>query len=132
MACFYQDHLKTKGFNLIIPVPLSRTKHREREFNQAELLAKRVSRSAGLAIKTGALIKNKHAPSQIDLDRLQRLVNLKNAFSVKSKKEICNKQILLIDDVFTTGSTLNECARTLLDAGAKSVCVFALARGKFK
>lgn len=130
MARFYLKYLKNHNFELIIPVPLSKTRYREREFNQAELLARHVCRITGSKMATDILVRDKHTPAQVNLDRLHRLSNLRGAFKVKSKIALTGKNILLIDDVFTTGSTLNECARTLLEAGAGGVCIFALARGK--
>ena len=129
MAGFYKQYLKDQKFDLIIPVPLSRLKYRQREFNQAELLARQISRTIGLKTDPNNLIRTRPAPAQVQLDRVQRLMNLKDAFKVKKPAKAAGRNILLIDDVFTTGSTLNECAHALLKAGARQVSVFALARG---
>jgi len=113
---------------IFVPVPLHRAKQRERGFNQAELLLYQVYQK--LAIKTlrNNLIKIKNTPSQMQLKKKERLNNLKGAFAVLEKRQWEGKNIVLIDDVMTTGATLTECAKVLKKAGAKRVFGLVLAR----
>lgn len=116
-------------FDILAFVPMHRKKELVRCFNQTYLLAKEVSRHRNIPIIKGVLQKNKNTAAQMSLDKKQRQVNLKNAFVCKNKKAVSNKSILIVDDVYTTGTTLNECARTLKQAGAKKVCGIVLAKG---
>ena len=127
---FAQIHLNMKEFNTVACVPLHSAKIREREFNQADLLARPLSRKFGVVFSAGKLRKNKSGPSQSNLNRSKRLKNLKGTFSVHDHNHFNDKNVLLVDDVFTTGATVNECSRALLDAGAKTVSVLTLARGE--
>jgi len=114
---------------LIIPVPLHRQKFLDRGFNQAELIAQKIAEEFDLKLRNDLLIKIKNTRSQTDLKETERKINIQGAFAVKNKKEIKGKIIFLVDDVFTTGSTLNEAARVLKVAGAKEIWGIALARG---
>lgn len=114
--------------NLVIPVPLSRKRLRWRGFNQAELLARRVAREYGLALDSGNLIRVKHKTAQAKLNEMKRLENIKNCF-VWQGGNLNKKNIILIDDVVTTGATLNECARVLKANGAGEVFGLVVAKG---
>jgi ComF family protein len=106
---------------LIIPVPLHRSRERQRGFNQAELIAARL----GLPMATRLLRRRKNTPSQTGLTRNERKRNLASAFEVKGP---VNGTVIVVDDVYTTGSTANEIARTLKRAGAGRVEVLTVAR----
>jgi ComF family protein len=110
----------------IIPVPLHRRRQRARGFNQAELLARVVGRWLRLPVETRLLQRVTDTPSQTGLTPAQRVENVRGAFAVRSKLD--RKRILLVDDVCTTGATLDACARVLKRAGAASVEVAAVAR----
>jgi len=114
---------------IIVPVPIHKKRLKQRGFNQIEILCKNVF---GLSRITDCLTRNIHSENQAHLSKKNRLKNLKNAFSLKTKykKIIKNKSVLLIDDVCSTGATLNECSKTLKQNGAKFVCGFVIARGK--
>ncbi|WP_154511961.1 ComF family protein [Rickettsiales endosymbiont of Trichoplax sp. H2] len=114
----------------IIPVPLHKTKLKKRGFNQSLILAKIASRILGINYKNNILVKIKNTENQSDLKKSLREKNLKEAFSVnlKYKKLIEDKKVLLIDDIITTGSTANECSKTLLNNGAKEIRVISLAK----
>lgn len=114
-------------FDLVVPVPLHPTRLREREFNQAESLARIL---AGLADKPlcTALQRVRRTETQTHFQRARRMENLRDAFGVHAPEFISGRHILLIDDVFTTGSTVNECAKTLLQYDAASVQVATAAR----
>ncbi len=129
-------HYLKPNIDLIVPIPLHKRKLRQRQFNQAYLLVRHFPKLF--------MNKFKNAPTwQIDIDSLKRVKatkpqtgfdikerkkNLKNAFQVANKESIKNKNILLIDDVLTTGATCNEAASVLLKSGAKEVNTLVLAR----
>jgi len=129
MIEFMRSHFGLNDFDLIVPVPLHGVKLREREFNQAELLARQIKARFDIPISSNNLKKVKSGPPQTTLSRRERLSNPKGAFKVRRPSSFRRKSILLVDDVFTTGSTANECSRALLEAGAKKVDVLTLARG---
>ena len=116
--------LEQEGFegDLLVPVPLHRSRERVRGFNQAELIASRI----GLPIATRLLRRRKNTPSQTGLTRNERKRNLAGAFEIRGEAAGC--KIILVDDVYTTGSTMNEIARTLKRAGAERVEVLTVAR----
>lgn len=116
-----------KDNECIIPVPLYKRKKREREYNQAEVIAKGINRYLGKQYLSNCLFRRKNTISQSNLDKKQRMLNVKNVFAVYSNGEIAGKKILLIDDVFTTGATINECAKVLLEAGALKVRALTIA-----
>ena len=111
----------------IVPIPLHALKEREREFNQAEHMAKSVASSLGGSLNTNTLERIKYTETQTDLSRSKRLKNMKGAFAVKRKRNLSGT-VLLVDDVMTTGATASACARVLKQAGAGTVNVLTLAR----
>ncbi len=125
---FSERTFAIKNIDIIVPVPLYSAKLKERSFNQSEVIAKIFSRHYRLGLED-SLSKIKWTKPQNQLTKCERQKNIKNTFIVKDKKRICGKKVLLVDDIFTTGSTLNECAKILLKAGAEIVYGFALARG---
>ncbi len=112
----------------IVAVPLHPTRLRKREFNQSLLLARSLGKRWNLPVLTNVLLRTKLTPPQTSLSRRARLTNLRKCFAVKRPDVIEGKNILVVDDVFTTGTTVNECAKTLRKAGAQSVHVQTLAR----
>ncbi len=121
--------LKTDNWDFIVPVPLHPLKLREREFNQAERLAVHLSHATIIPLNTKILRRIALTATQTLLTRDQRATNMKNAFTVRPDARLGGKRIVLLDDVFTTGATTNDCARALRDAGAAAVCVWTVARG---
>lgn len=116
--------------SIIIPVPLSGRRLRQRGFNQAELIAKHLSEKMSVTMLNNVLYRTRHTISQVEIkNREKRLNNLKNAFSVKNADLIKNKTILLIDDVSTTGATLKEASKELKMAGARKVVGIVVAKG---
>ena len=119
------DRLRDDGisgkFDLIVPVPMHRSSRRERGYNQAELIAKELSRTFSVPVAAKCVIKRRKTAAQKELNRLQRQSNLKGAFEVTDTETIKGKNVLLVDDVCTTGSTLAELTAVLLNSGAKSV-----------
>lgn len=118
----------TKDIDIVTFVPLNRNRLREREFNQSAVLASHTFKAIGMAI-VDALDKIRPTKQQNELSRDERLVNLSGAFKVKRRVTIDAKRILLIDDVMTTGATLDECAGALKNGGAIEVRCLTLARG---
>jgi ComF family protein len=116
------------SIDMIIPVPLHIERLREREFNQSLLLADRIGRHRGVPVACTLLIRTAPSPAQTTLSRKERLTNLRGAFTVTRPASVTGKRILLIDDVFTTGATVHECAKTLRKAGSGDV--FALTLGR--
>jgi ComF family protein len=116
----------------VVPVPLHAHKQAQRGFNQAEMIAraalKQLARPKRFELCEGALLRRRETGSQIGLTRHQRRENLRGAFTVPDPKQILNRDILLIDDVYTTGTTAAECARVLRRAGAARVWVATVAR----
>jgi len=113
---------------LTVPVPLHIRRLRERGFNQSLLLAKVVATDLGTQLDYLSLIRIRHTRAQTGLRKEERRKNVKDAFSIIYPEIIKGKKILLVDDVFTTGYTLNECARTLKKSGAMVVICLTLAR----
>ena len=116
------------SYDLLVPVPLHRKRLRERGFNQALLLGRAFERRIGVSCTGFALKKTRWSEPQIHLSPKEREGNVKGSFAVVDPEEVRGKRVLLLDDVMTTGSTVNECARELLKAGAEEVDVFTLAR----
>lgn len=112
---------------LLIPIPLSKQRLRERGYNQTELIAVELSKNNVYKLNTKCLIRIKNTESQTTKNKEERMENLKNAFAVRNKDLIQNKNIILLDDVVTTGSTLKEAKETLLKNGAKNVLAIAVA-----
>ncbi|MDQ3018780.1 MAG: ComF family protein, partial [bacterium] len=115
---------------VLIPMPSSKERRKERGWNQAELLAQEmIKHCPHLMLDTKAIIKIKHTVSQTKLSRQQRQENLRNCFQVleNKKKVIIGNHIILIDDVVTTGSSLAEVRNVLLGVGAKDVVAFTIA-----
>jgi len=128
MIDYIKDNPEITDVDLVTVVPLHKERKREREFNQSLLIANPISKEHSL-ILTNTLEKTRKTRYQNELLKSERLKNLEGAFSVSPRAEIKDKKILLIDDIMTTGSTLGECAKTLLNGGAESVKCFTLARG---
>lgn len=114
--------------HIIIPVPLHRSRLRQRGFNQAVLLGKVLSQQMSLPMLPDALVRTRPTEPQIKLSATERRLNVKGAFSVGRAGSVAGKRILLLDDVMTTGSTMDECARELKKAGAEAVFAAAIAR----
>jgi ComF family protein len=114
---------------VIIPVPLSRRRALERGFNQAEIIGKTVAKFAGVPMYANGLVRTVHsAAHRIGMDMKARELTVKKSFAVTRPKLIAGKDILMVDDVFTSGSTTSNCAKVLKDNGAVRVNVLTLAR----
>jgi len=114
--------------DLILPVPLHKSRLRQRGFNQSAMLAREFFAEQRRKISPSVLLRHRPTAPQTSLSGRQRRTNLRGAFSVKHRDRVEGKRVLLVDDIYTTGSTLNECARTLRKAGAARVTALTLAR----
>jgi ComF family protein len=121
--------LDWRGVDAIVPVPLHPRKKRHREFNQSEHLGRALSRAVNVPMIAGNLRRVKDTPTQTRLDAAGRAANLRGAFRARRPKEFAGKRLVVLDDVFTTGATLDSCAKVLRVAGAQDVVALALARG---
>ena len=114
--------------NAIVPVPLHPVKQRDREFNQAELLARELSQQFGKPIITNGVRRIKETQTQTKLDATARRANLRGAFT-PGRGRVAGLKLVLVDDVFTTGATLDSCASLLVSQGAAAVMALTVARG---
>lgn len=131
MADFVKKNELLKNADLIVPVPMHPAKRRGRPYNHAEVLASSLAGVLGRLFDLRNLKKIKWTQSQSELDRGKRLKNVRGSFLAVDKDAFRGKNVLLVDDVYTTGATINECAGALLSAGAKKVFSLTLARGVY-
>lgn len=115
------------NIELIIPIPLHKLKKAERGYNQSEFIAKGISIKTKIPYSRKVIHRKKYTETQTHLSALERQLNVKDAFKVVNKKLIEGKNILLVDDVITTGSTISECAKVLLREGAKNIYAASVA-----
>jgi ComF family protein len=113
---------------VILPMPLHRRREKERGFNQSRILAKYLSGMVGRQLESRAVVRIRNTPSQTGLSHRQRRLNVEQCFQVRRPAAVRGKACLVIDDVFTTGATLNAMARVLKKAGATKVLALTLAR----
>ena len=121
------ERLQNPDFEAFVPVPLHSARQREREFNQAEAIADLLAERTGKPV-LNVLKRIRYTDSQTRHDRAERMENLRGAFHVRQPAAVLNRHLVLVDDVFTTGSTVEECARVLTEAGAASVRALVIAR----
>lgn len=124
-----RQRIEWREVDAIVPVPLHPRKQREREFNQAQVLAKALSMAVGVPVITNALRRVKDTGTQTRLSAGERRANLRDAFAARRPESVAGKRLVLVDDVFTTGATLDSCANVLTSMGAPSVVALAVARG---
>ncbi len=119
---------KLKSYDTIIPVPISNKRMKERGYNQSLLIAKKLSKALNIELQENCLVKTKNIIEQSKLNREQRKQNIQNVYELKKKQILKNKKILLIDDIYTTGNTVNECCKILQKAMPKKIDVFTIAK----
>ena len=128
----YLEENDLEDFEFIIPVPLFKTKLRERGFNQSDFICKGINEKLKIKFIPDLIRRIRHTSTQTKLNRDERIKNMKNAFELngKYKEEISGKKLILVDDVVTTGSTVNEVIKVLKDndCGDILVCILAMAR----
>lgn len=111
-----------------MPVPLHPKRKRKRGFNQAQVIAQEIARLKGIKLIKKSLAKIKNTPAQTSLDREHREENVKEVFRVRRERKIQGKVVMLVDDVYTTGATMEECSLELKLAGAKEVRAITVAQ----
>lgn len=116
--------------DIIAYIPAHRRKEALRGYNQAELLAKYIAQKTNIRISRGNLIKIKWTKEQSHSNKIERITNLRDSFYIKQASEVENKTILLVDDIITTGTTMEECSKTLMSNGARKVIGLALTSSK--
>lgn len=123
----FDRHMAGERWDALVPVPLFHRHQRERGFNQARELAAGLGRARGIPLRDG-LRRVRETPSQVGLQRPARWKNMQNAFRLKGGFDVAGQNLLLIDDVFTTGATTDACAQVLARAGAARVAVLTVSR----
>lgn len=121
---------KLKRYDIIIVVPLSRKRKLKRGYNQSLLIAKIISDILQIKIQSKIIYKTKNIVPQSTLNKEERQANIKGAFKIKNIEKIIDKKILIIDDIYTTGNTLNECSRQLIKNGIKKENIGVLTLAK--
>ncbi len=114
---------------VLLPVPLHKSKLRERGFNQSEEIAKELGKFLRIPVVGDSLLKIKETQAQVELSESEREENIKGAFFCQKPEEVRSRKILLVDDIYTTGATMEECGRVLKKAGAQEVWGVVVARG---
>jgi competence protein ComFC len=126
--CLGPDDRLWRNADGLVPVPLHPARHRERGFNQSRLLARELGRLRGIAVLDGCLVKTRNAPAQAGLKAAEREKNVRKVYAARRPDRVRGRTLVLVDDVTTTGATLRECARVLIEAGAKEVRAITLAQ----
>lgn len=116
-----------KTYDKIVPVPISRKRFKERGYNQSQLIAKEISKYTKIEIAEKCLYKTKNIIEQSKLNKEERIKNVQGVYELKNMQILEDKKILLIDDIYTTGSTVNECCKTLSEAKPSKIGVLVLA-----
>lgn len=117
-----------KNYDIIIPVPVHKSRKKCRGYNQSELIAKELAKMLGLKTYSNVLIKIKNNHVQSKLNKNERMKNVKNVYKTINKEKINNKNIIIFDDIYTTGATINECIKELKNANANKIGVLILAK----
>ena len=118
-----------KSYDIIIPVPIHYKRKKERGYNQSDLIARDIANKIkNIKLENKVVIKKINNKKQSDLTKIERINNVKNVYEIINKERIKNKKIILIDDIYTTGNTVNEVSKLLKKNGAKKILVLTIAR----
>ena len=117
-----------KSYDIIIPVPIYKKRKKSRGYNQSELISREIAKKLNLQMFNNVLIKISNNEMQSKLNRKQRLKNVKNVYKIINKEKITNKDVIIFDDIYTTGSTINECISVLKKAKVNKIGVLILAK----
>lgn len=117
-----------RNYDIIIPVPMYKRKKGKRGYNQSELIARRLAKYFQMPIATNILVKQINTQMQSSLGKEERIKNVQNVYKVRDMEKIENKNILLVDDIYTTGATVNECKKVLQLAGSKNIGTIIIAK----
>lgn len=115
-------------YDTIVPVPISRKRYNQRGYNQSYLIAKEIANNTNLKVENNSLHKIKNIIEQSKLNRDEREKNIQGVYFLRNPQELNNKKVILLDDIYTTGSTANECSKTLMQANPKEIAVFTIAK----
>jgi len=127
----FKSQFQSWNINLIVPIPLHHLKKAERGFNQSYYIAKGISSQASIAVKSNVIKRMRFTQSQTTMTLKEREENVEGAFKVRKTEDVKGKNVLLVDDVMTTGATINECGRVLLEDGANRIYVATVALADF-
>ena len=119
---------KIEKYDTIVPVPISKKRLKKRGYNQSELIAKEIAYNSDLKLETACLLKVKNIIEQSKLNKEERMKNIQGVYKLTNMEKLYKKEILLVDDIYTTGSTVNECAKVLREANPRKIGVFTLAK----
>ncbi len=128
MAKYIKNFVDTSRLDFFTPVPLHHKRYHERGFNQSDLLCQELSRHFGIPTLSGLLHRVRETKPQFDLHPKERFKNVMGAFAVSGDRYIKGKKLMLVDDIYTTGSTVSECTRVLKESGAEQVHILTLSR----
>ena len=117
-----------KSYDTIIPVPISRERQKQRGYNQSYLLAKQIAIHTGIKVENNCLLKAKNTIEQSKLTQEERIENAQGVYKLQHKEKLKNKKLLLLDDIYTTGSTVNECCKILKEAKPAKIDVLTIAK----
>ena len=117
-----------KKYDIIIPVPVSKKRFKQRGYNQSALIAKNLAKTLNIDYKENVLIKIKDNKPQSEMGQDKRKSNVKDVYKIKNQEKIYQKRVLILDDIFTTGNTVNECAKVLIENSANNVGIFTIAK----
>lgn len=121
------DKIEPWKADLIIPVPIHRTRRADRGYNQSYYIAKGISTTLKIPLRDNIIKRNRYTSTQTKLNLAERKLNVQDAFTFKKKYNPAGKRIILVDDVITTGATISECGRVLLEHGAEKVFALSVA-----
>lgn len=121
-------YVQLKKYDIIMPVPISKKRLKHRGYNQSAIFARKVADMFGIDYKENILVKTKDNKPQSTLGQEERLKNVQDVYNVINETKIYNKKILIIDDIFTTGNTVNESAKVLIQNNVKNVGVLTIAK----
>lgn len=125
---YKKNYIQNEIYDIILPVPISKKREKSRGYNQSLLIARELAKENEIKIETNIIKKIKNNVPQSTLNKIGREQNAENVYKIVNRKEAINKKILLIDDIFTTGSTVNECSRILKLGGATKIDVLTIAK----
>lgn len=112
----------------IVPVPIHKKRYMERGYNQCSLIAKKICKKLNVQLLDGILIKNKNIVPQSTLNKNERKINIIGSYSAKEYYDLSGKKVAIFDDIFTTGSTINECSNVIKSLGCKNIYAFTIAK----
>ena len=132
---FYESIIKNKKaceflqcYDIILPVPIHKKRKKQRGYNQSELIARKIAKKLDLEVYNNVLIKIKNTKPQSLMGVKERRKNAKGVYFVESVDKIKDKNVIILDDIYTTGTTANECIKMMKKAGAKKVAIFTIAK----